>query len=92
MGNSTVSEATVQQPDDARAASANSLASLPDRIKEYIAELQAEMRKVTWPTWTQVRATTAVVLAAIFGFAAYFFIVDALLSAGIDRLFKAMAK
>lgn len=93
MGDSTVSQATVQQPDDARAATAStSLASLPDRIKEYLAELQAEMRKVTWPTWTQVRATTAVVLAAIFGFAAYFFVVDLLIGNGIDRLFKAIAK
>lgn len=80
---------TVQQPDGNAQAS---LATLPARVKEYFAELQAEMRKVTWPTWTQVRATTAVVLAAIFGFAAYFFLVDFLLGAGIERLFKALAK
>ena len=31
-----------------------------------------EMRRVTWPSWKQVRATTGVVIAAVFAFAAYF--------------------
>ena len=34
------------------------------------------MRRVTWPTWKQVRATTTVVIVAVFVFAAYFAVVD----------------
>ena len=27
-------------------------------MKDYFEELQLEMKRVTWPTWKQVRATT----------------------------------
>ena len=60
--------------------------SWPQQTKSYIEEVRAEMRRVSWPAWKQVRATTAVVIAAVFLFAAYFFVVDAMVSAGIDRV------
>jgi preprotein translocase SecE subunit len=87
MGNATVSQVTVQQPGDAQPTGPG-IASWPDRIKEYFSELQAEMRKVTWPTPAQVQATTAVV----FAFSAYFWVVDLLIGTGVDRLFKSLAK
>ena len=34
-------------------------ASWPARVKDYFEELQLEMKRVTWPSWKQVRATTA---------------------------------
>ena len=55
---------------------AKRLASWPKRLKNYFGELQAEMRRVTWPNWKQVRATTMVVIVAVFAFSAYFFVVD----------------
>jgi preprotein translocase subunit SecE len=58
----------------------------PEQTKNYIEEVKAEMRRVTWPTWPQVRATTGVVIAAVFLFAAYFAVVDALVNAGITKL------
>lgn len=91
MGNATVSQVTVPPSGDAQP-SGQGIASWPDRIKEYFSELQAEMRKVTWPSWTQVRATTAVVIAAIFAFGTYFWLVDLAIGTGIDRLFKSLAK
>jgi preprotein translocase subunit SecE len=48
-----------------------------------------EMRRVTWPSWKQVRATTGVVIAAVFAFAAYFYVVDLIVGRGITRLFNA---
>ena len=48
------------------------LTALPEETKNYIEEVQAEMKRVTWPSWKQVRATTGVVIAAVFLFAAYF--------------------
>jgi preprotein translocase subunit SecE len=48
----------------------------PQQARDYIDEVKAEMRRVTWPSWPQVRATTGVVIAAVFLFAAYFFVVD----------------
>jgi len=67
-------------------------ASWPAQIKEYVGELQLEMRRVTWPSWKQVRATTLVVIVAVFAFSAYFFIVDAVVNAGIQKLFNTFTK
>ena len=64
----------------------------PARTKNYFQELQQEMRRVTWPSWKQVRATTGVVIAAVFAFAAYFAVVDALVGRGITKLFDSFTK
>ena len=45
----------------------------------------SEMKRVTWPPWKQVRATTVVVIVAVFAFAAYFLVVDAVVDAGDHR-------
>jgi preprotein translocase subunit SecE len=60
----------------------------PARVKEYFEGLRDEMRLVTWPSWTQVRATTAVVIASVFVFAIYFAIVDQVVGYAIEQLFK----
>lgn len=62
------------------------------RIREYFDDLKAEMQRVTWPSWKQVRGTTGVVIAAVFGFAAYFYLVDIVLGRAITRLFNTFAK
>jgi preprotein translocase subunit SecE len=59
----------------------------PVQVKDYFEELQTEMRRVTWPSWKQVRATTAVVIIAVFAFAAYFFVVDDIVQRAITKLF-----
>jgi len=63
----------------------------PARTKNYFEELQMEMRRVTWPSWKQVRATTSVVIVAVFMFAAYFFVVDDIVNAAIQKLFATLA-
>lgn len=68
------------------------VASWPSRLKEYWADLQAEMRRVTWPSWNQVRATTLVVIGTVFVFAGYFWAVDILLGRAITRLFDTFSK
>jgi preprotein translocase subunit SecE len=60
--------------------------SFPQRTKDYFEEIKAEMRRVSWPTWKQVRATTAVVIVAVFLFAAYFAVVDNIVNAIITRI------
>ncbi len=66
--------------------------NLPARIREYVDDLKGEMRKVTWPSSKQVQATTAVVIATVFGFAFYFAAIDILLGRAIRRLFETFAK
>jgi preprotein translocase SecE subunit len=67
-------------------------ASLPVRIREYVDGLRDEMRLVTWPSWTQVRATTTVVIIAVFVFSAYFAVVDQIVGYFIEKLFAAVAR
>ncbi len=62
----------------------------PAEVKDYVEDLRAEMRRVTWPNWKQVRATTAVVLFAVFVFAAYFAVVDQLVNMAVTKLFTAL--
>lgn len=63
------------------------VAGWPAGVKEYVQGLQMEMRRVTWPSWKQVRATTGVVIACVFAFAAYFYVVDLVLGRAINRVF-----
>ena len=65
------------------------VSSWPAEVKDYFEELRAEMRRVTWPSWKQVRATTTVVLFAVFAFAAYFAVVDQIVGSAINKLFTA---
>jgi len=64
----------------------------PVTVKDYLGELQMEMRRVSWPSWKQVRATTGVVIAAVFAFAAYFYVVDLIVGRAITKVFTALSK
>ena len=68
------------------------VAAWPEKIKNYVEELQAEMRRVTWPGWPQVRATTIVVIVAVFAFAAYFAVIDFIITRLVARIFETFAK
>ena len=83
--------AQVQSNDDSRSLG-QKVTAWPTQIKDYVQDLQMEMRRVTWPGWKQVRATTIVVVAAVFGFAAYFFVVDALVGKGITKVFDSLTR
>jgi len=71
---------------------AQKAASWPVKVKDYVDELKIEMRRVTWPAWKQVRATTGVVIASVFAFAAYFFIVDSLVGRAVTKIFDTFTK
>ena len=60
--------------------------------RDYINELKLEMRRVTWPTRTQVESTTAVVIFAVFAVAAYFWVVDGILHRGVTDVLNFFTK
>jgi preprotein translocase subunit SecE len=64
----------------------------PRSARDYVSELQMEMRRVTWPTWKQVRSTTIVVIVAVFAFAVYFRIVDYVVGNSIAKVFDTFTK
>ncbi len=60
--------------------------------KDYINDLKLEMRRVTWPNRKQVEGTTAVVIFSVFAFAGYFFVVDGILSRGVQNVLRFFTK
>jgi preprotein translocase subunit SecE len=68
------------------------VAGWPGAVKAYYQDLKMEMRRVTWPSWKQVRATTGVVVACVFAFAAYFYVVDFVVGRGVNRVFTLFTK
>lgn len=63
----------------------------PERFTNFLKDVRAEMRKVVTPTRAEVRATTTVVIIAVFLFAAYFYVVDAIASNLVQRLLQWMS-
>jgi preprotein translocase subunit SecE len=60
--------------------------------REYFNELKLEMRRVTWPSRKQVESTTGVVIFSVFAFAGYFWVIDGILSKGIQDVLKFFTK
>ncbi len=63
------------------------LKSWPDKIKTFYTDVRTEMRRVTAPSWKEVRGTTTVVIITVFIFAAYFGIIDFIINKGVNALF-----
>jgi preprotein translocase subunit SecE len=63
-----------------------------DGTKDYFNDLKLEMRRVTWPSRKQVESTTAVVIVSVFAFAAYFAVVDSVLSSGLKKVLDFFTK
>ena len=68
------------------------LKARPRELKEFLQNVRSEMRKVVTPTRAEVQSTTTVVLAAVFLFAAYFFVVDTIFGSGVTRLIQYLIK
>ena len=60
----------------------------PERIRTFYNDVRSEMRKVTAPTWKEVRGTTTVVIITVFIFAVYFGIIDFIIQHGVTALFN----
>src|SRR5262245_46184484 len=65
--------------------------SLPSRLSQFLHDVRAEMKRVSWPTLGHVQNTTLITLVAVIFFAVYLFAVDQGLSRlilGIDWLIE----
>jgi preprotein translocase subunit SecE len=65
-----------------------SVIAWPTRTRDYFNELKLEMKRVTWPNRKQVEGTTVVVIFTVFAFAAFFAVVDYVLT----RLYNLLPK
>jgi preprotein translocase subunit SecE len=51
-------------------------------LAQFVHDVRAEMKRVSWPTMTQVQHTTIITVIAVIFFAVYLFVVDQ----GLSRL------
>ena len=67
----------------------------PPRLVQFLHDVRAEMKRVSWPTLTQVQNTTIITLIAVIFFAVYLFAVDQALSrliVGLDWVIEKLAR
>ena len=64
----------------------------PERLMLFLKDVREEMRKVVTPSRAEVQSTTIVVVVTVFMFAAYFWLVDVILGAGVDKIFLKLTK
>ena len=61
-----------------------------DRAGQFVHDTRAEMRRVSWPSFSMVKNTTIITLIAVIFFAAYLFAVDRVWAFLIHQLFTLM--
>lgn len=66
----------------------NKLTGFVGKTTGFLRDVRGELRKVVTPSAKEVRATTTVVIVAVFAFAAYFYVVDNLVGRGIGQLLR----
>ncbi len=59
--------------------------SQPERLMEFLRSVRSEMHKVVTPTRAEVQTNTVIVVATVFVFAAYFWVVDTVVGTLIER-------
>ena len=65
------------------------------RLGQFLRDVRAEMKRVSWPSFNEVKNTTIITLIAVIFFAVYLFAVDQGLSRlilGIDWLIEKVAR
>jgi len=58
-----------------------------EQVREFVKDARGEMAKVSWPTRTELRDSTVVVIVMVLIVSAFVGIVDRLLSFGVTKLF-----
>ncbi len=60
----------------------------PERLRSFLKDVRAEMRKVVTPSRAEVQSTTTIVILTVFLFAAYFALVDFVVGQGVTQLIQ----
>jgi preprotein translocase subunit SecE len=61
------------------------------RIVDFVKDTRKELNNVSWPSWREVRGTTLVVIAAVFFFGFFLFVVDSVVQVIMNLLFRALS-
>jgi preprotein translocase subunit SecE len=58
---------------------------------DFFKDTRKELKNVSWPTRREVTGTTLVVIAAVFFFGFFLFVVDIVVNYGLTHIFRSMA-
>ena len=58
-------------------------------IIDFLKETRKELNNVSWPSWQEVRGTTIVVIASVFFFGVFLFVVDFFVNKGMNYILGA---
>jgi len=61
------------------------------RTRDYVTDVRAEMKRVTWPGRQEIYGTTVMVIATTFAFGFYFWFCDSVFSSLVRRVLAWMA-
>ena len=61
-------------------------ANLGKRIAKFFREMKAELKKVTWPSWSQTRNNTGIVILCVLVIGIAIWVLDALFGFGATKL------
>ena len=67
----------------------------PGRLVQFLHDVRAEMKRVSWPSLTHVQNTTIITIVAVIFFSVYLFLVDQALSRfilGLDWAIEKIAR
>ena len=88
----TVAAGADDQPErrksSAEGGALSNIGSWPKRTKTFLEDVRAETKRVTWPNFGIIRATTIVVIITVFFFGAYFGILDWLYTRAIGWILR----
>ncbi len=64
----------------------NRVKELSGRLRGFYVDVRSEMKKVTVPSWKEVRSTTVVVLVTVAIFGAFFYVADMILTRAVNAV------
>ncbi len=88
MATETLDNIGTRSGGDGGDGGAVSTARGPGRLLEFIGEVRAELKRVTWPSKAEVYATTFVVILTSLVFGLYLFGIDLLLNMAVAKIFQ----
>ena len=62
--------------------------SVMERVREFVKDVRVESAKVSWPSRSELRDSTGVVIVTVMLVSVFLFVIDRVLTAGTTLLFR----
>jgi len=58
------------------------------KVRQFVSDVVVEMKKVSWPTLTELRGSTVVVIVTVILIAIFIGVVDRILAFGLEKVLR----